>query len=67
MAPLLAQSSADQESFEFQYVNKLPPRSRARLEKAGVDLSKGYPYIPETIPKYIDQVLKIRDHERWVL
>ena len=25
----------------------LPPNSRARLEKAGIDLSNGYPYVSE--------------------
>jgi hypothetical protein len=62
MAPSLA--SNHQDSLALQYVKKLPPAAMARLKAAGVDLSHGYPYIPETIPKYVDEVLKIRDHEK---
>lgn len=41
----------------------LPPIARARLEKAGIDLSNGY---PERFarPLYLDDVLKIRSVER---
>jgi hypothetical protein len=62
MAPSIA--SVHQESLEQQYVQKLPQAAAARLKAAGVDLSNGYPSIPKTIPKYIDEVLKIRDHEK---
>ncbi|KAF2084655.1 TauD-domain-containing protein [Saccharata proteae CBS 121410] len=41
----------------------LPERSRARLEKAGIDLSNGYPYRPAR-PLYLDDVYKIRDYDR---
>lgn len=41
----------------------LPPASRKRLEKAGVDLSEGYPYRPSR-PLYLDDVYKIRDYDR---
>lgn len=41
----------------------LPPASRKRLEKAGIDLSEGYPYRPSR-PLYLDDVYKIRDHDR---
>jgi len=65
MAPSIASVHQEhQESLEQQYVRKLPPAAAARLKAAGVDLSHGYPYIPETIPKYVDEVLKIRDHEK---
>ena len=38
----------------------LPPESRKRLEKAGIDLSDGYPYRPAK-PLYLQDVEKIRD------
>src|ERR1700761_2868158 len=41
----------------------LPPKSRARLEKAGIDLSDGYPYRPAR-PLYLDDVYNIRNEER---
>ena len=41
----------------------LPPAARGRLEKAGIDLSKGYPYRPLR-PLYLDDVYKIREHDR---
>ena len=41
----------------------LPPASRKRLEKAGVDLSQGYPYRPAR-PLYLQDVAKLRDSPR---
>jgi hypothetical protein len=41
----------------------LPEPARKRLEKAGVDLSNGYPYRPAK-PLYLDDVYKIRDYDR---
>lgn len=41
----------------------LPEPARKRLEKAGIDLSKGYPYRPAK-PVYLDDVYKIRDYDR---
>src|ERR1700761_1235502 len=41
----------------------LPPNSRARLEKAGIDLSSGYPYRPAR-PLYLDDVYNIRNYDR---
>ena len=41
----------------------LPPTARARFEKAGVDLSEGYPYRPAR-PLYLDDAYKIRDYDR---
>jgi len=41
----------------------LPGAARARLEKAGIDLSNGYPYRPAK-PLYLDDVYKIRDYDR---
>ncbi|KAK4695037.1 hypothetical protein P7C71_g2640, partial [Lecanoromycetidae sp. Uapishka_2] len=41
----------------------LPPESRKRLEKAGIDLSNGYPYRPAK-PLYLQDVRKIRDRYR---
>ncbi|KAL2849439.1 hypothetical protein BJX68DRAFT_255577 [Aspergillus pseudodeflectus] len=41
----------------------LPLATRARLEKAGIDLSSGYPYRPSR-PLYLDDVYRIRDQPR---
>lgn len=41
----------------------LPDRTRARLEKAGIDLSGGYPYQPLK-PLYLDDVYNIRSKDR---
>ncbi|KAJ9629545.1 hypothetical protein H2203_001919 [Taxawa tesnikishii (nom. ined.)] len=41
----------------------LPTETRARLEKAGIDLSNGYPYRPMK-PLYLQDVVKIRDQPR---
>ena len=41
----------------------LPDRTRARLEKAGVDLTSGYPYRPLK-PLYLDDVYNIRSKDR---
>jgi hypothetical protein len=41
----------------------LPESARKRLEKAGIDLSNGYPYRPAK-PLYVDDVYKIRDYDR---
>jgi hypothetical protein len=41
----------------------LPTNSRARLEKAGIDLSAGYPYRPAK-PLYIDDIYNIRNEDR---
>lgn len=41
----------------------LPEPARARLEKAGIDLSQGYPYRPSR-PLYLQDAYKIRDVER---
>lgn len=41
----------------------LPDRTRERLEKAGIDLSEGYPYRPAR-PLFLDDVYKIRNVDR---
>ncbi|KAJ4347539.1 hypothetical protein N0V95_005323 [Ascochyta clinopodiicola] len=41
----------------------LPESAKKRLEKAGIDLSAGYPYRPAK-PLYLDDVYKIRDYDR---
>lgn len=41
----------------------LPESARTRLEKAGIDLSEGYPYRPSR-PLYLDDVYKIRNEDR---
>jgi hypothetical protein len=41
----------------------LPEAAKKRLEKAGIDLSNGYPYRPAA-PLYLDDAYKIRDYDR---
>jgi hypothetical protein len=41
----------------------LPATAQERLEKAGIDLSEGYPYKPSR-PLYLDDVYNIRDYDR---
>lgn len=41
----------------------LPEPTRARLEKAGINLSNGYPYRPNK-PLYLQDAYKIRDYAR---
>ncbi|KAM0706118.1 hypothetical protein Q7P35_006667 [Cladosporium inversicolor] len=41
----------------------LPGPTRARLEKAGIDLSNGYPYRP-AVPLYLQDVYAIRNEDR---
>jgi hypothetical protein len=41
----------------------LPPNTKARLEKAGIDLSAGYPYRPAK-PLYLDDIYNIRSQDR---
>ena len=41
----------------------LPPDSRKRLEKAGIDLSNGYPYRPDR-PLFLQDVYEIRNKDR---
>jgi hypothetical protein len=41
----------------------LPESARERLEKAGINLSEGYPYRPSR-PLYLDDVYNVRDYDR---
>lgn len=41
----------------------LPQAAKERLEKAGIDLSQGYPYKPAR-PLYLDDVYNIRNQDR---
>ncbi|KAF2673078.1 alpha-ketoglutarate-dependent taurine dioxygenase [Microthyrium microscopicum] len=41
----------------------IPETARARLEKAGIDLSGGYPYRPAA-PLYLDDAYNVRNDER---
>lgn len=43
----------------------LPASSKKRLEKDGIDLSRGYPEVPsrEEIPVFVDQAHAIRDYD----
>lgn len=48
-----------------EWVDRLPKTTRERFEKYGVDLSDGYPYIPESdqIPKFVDEAFAIRSED----
>ncbi|KAJ6133820.1 Taurine catabolism dioxygenase TauD/TfdA [Penicillium sp. IBT 18751x] len=41
----------------------IPGPARERLEKAGIDLSDGYPYRPSR-PLFVDDVYNVRDYDR---
>ena len=51
--------------FADSWVEHLPSTTRTRLEKAGIDLSQGYPERPPTedIPIFLDQAEAIRNSE----
>jgi hypothetical protein len=44
---------------------ELPPLTKVRFDKAGLDYSQGYPYLPPK-PEYLDEVYKIRNEDRSV-
>lgn len=50
---------------QASWVEKLPEPARKRLEKYNIDLSKGYPKVPEEkdIPKFVDEAHAIRNEE----
>ncbi|SGZ48883.1 CIC11C00000003918 [Sungouiella intermedia] len=47
------------------WLERLPAPARKRLEKYNIDLSKGYPKVPESkdIPKFVDEAFEIRNEE----
>lgn len=47
------------------WLEKLPAPARTRLEKYGIDLSNGYPKVPERdeIPTYVDEAFEVRNKE----
>ncbi|AOW04398.1 hypothetical protein LXG23DRAFT_55687 [Yarrowia lipolytica] len=47
-----------------EFLKHLPPHSRARLERHGVDLSRGYPERPTDIPFYLDEAVAVRADEQ---
>lgn len=51
--------------FSDNLIEKLPETTRKRFDKAGIDLSKGYPQRPDSdeIPLFIDEAKAIRDKE----
>lgn len=48
-----------------KWLSILPAPTRRRFEKAGIDISKGYPVIPPSkdIPKFVDEAFAIRNEE----
>lgn len=47
------------------WVEKIPKTTKERFERAGIDISNGYPGFPKAseIPKYIDEAYAIRNKE----
>lgn len=58
-------SKSTSTSTSFSWVDKIPAPTRKRLDKYGIDLSKGYPKIPEKdkIPIFVDEACAIRNKE----
>jgi len=63
MAPGLIDVAANDVIVPKKDTLGLPSGTRARLEKAGIDLSDGYPYRPVK-PLYLQDVYNIRNNER---
>lgn len=67
MAPSATAEPIDSRIVDFVVPKKdtlqLPAAARARLEKAGIDLSNGYPQRPAA-PLYLDDATQIRSVER---
>jgi len=63
MAPIAIQSSIKDVVQPRKDVLPLPLAAKERLEKAGIDLSSGYPYRPAK-PLYKDDVFNIRNYDR---
>ncbi|KAK6459593.1 taurine catabolism dioxygenase [Scheffersomyces xylosifermentans] len=51
--------------YDHSFLENVPPTTRARYERHGVDISKGYPYVPEldSIPKFVDEAYAIRNED----
>ncbi|KAK6454013.1 taurine catabolism dioxygenase [Scheffersomyces xylosifermentans] len=58
-------SNNSQTGPQLDWLKKLPEPARKRFEKAGIDLSQGYPVIPkrEDIPKFVDEAFEIRNKD----
>ncbi|KKY23484.1 putative alpha-ketoglutarate-dependent taurine dioxygenase [Phaeomoniella chlamydospora] len=63
MAPAPIHESIKDFVIQKKEVLGLPEPTRLRLEKAGIDLSNGYPYHPAK-PLYLQDVYNIRDYDR---
>lgn len=50
---------------QASWVERLPEPARKRFDKYGIDLSNGYPKVPENkdIPKFVDEAYEIRNKE----
>lgn len=48
-----------------EWISQVPKSTSARFARAGIDISQGYPAIPnsEEIPKFVDEAYAIRDEE----
>lgn len=50
---------------QASWLEKLPAEARKRFEKHGIDLSKGYPKVPEhkDVPQFVDEAYQVRNEE----
>ncbi|KAK6204736.1 taurine catabolism dioxygenase [Scheffersomyces amazonensis] len=51
--------------YEGSWIEGLPESTKARYARHGVDISNGYPYVPENdkIPKFVDEAYAIRNED----
>lgn len=65
MKPVSKSLLINREEYQLKWLEQLPAPARVRFEKAGIDLSQGYPAIPESnnIPRFVDEAFEIRNEE----
>ena len=63
MAPIAIEPSIDDVVVPTKATVPIPDGTKARLEKAGIDLSNGYPHRPAK-PEFLQDVYNIRNTER---
>ncbi|EMG50467.1 Alpha-ketoglutarate-dependent sulfonate dioxygenase, putative, partial [Candida maltosa Xu316] len=51
--------------YNQEWAARLPEATKERFAKYGVDISHGYPYIPENekVPKFVDEAFAVRNEE----
>lgn len=65
LKPVSKSLLVNREEHQLKWLEQLPAPARVRFEKAGIDLSQGYPPIPESknIPRFVDEAFEIRNEE----